>query len=417
MSPSALSCGNYEDSSTYIKYLGIGEYHQIKLKNLKNYALSNSEVVTARLVNKRANLLIRAKKQGLSIVKVWELGLRREYRFQVLTKKLAGEIKRISYILESMGLVSKTRYGEIHLCDEINSMQQLKTVWKLKSQRKDKVFKLSDNIKLSTKFKKILASKVYSSFLKRKISLVKCNFDSIPVLCKIPKSKMDLIGVKNFWLKNTPLKIISVEEKLMLPNYKLKTRLILSESANGETLQLGLQKISGKLYSLISKDFNSFIDSNEINLSDTAVKLSSIATPELILRVDNKSQFSIGSEIPFSNKLKNELYTDWKFAGLKVSALIEKEGDQYFLNINTELSRPSSNKTTRAISSNKTTSRVKIELNKVIQAINITHKGIQNEKQSLSFFASLPILGRLFTSKSKIETYKNIKLFLQLERM
>jgi len=417
LSPNTLSCGNNSIKQQNTKYLGIGEYHQIKLNHLKNYALSNREIISAKLSSTKKTLLIRAKQQGLSTVKVWQKSSQKEFRFIVMTKKLAGELKSVNYSLSALGLDSQIKNGEIKVCNLVENFPQLSIVWKLKQSRKDKIFKLSDHYRFSKTFKKILASKIYSSFIKRKITNVKCTFETLPITCTIPKSKIDLVGIQKFWLKNIPLKLIRVNETLMLPNYRLKTKLILTESANRDILQLGLHKISGKVFSLINKDFNGFIGENQVNINNTKVKLSSMATPEIILRVGSKSQFSIGSEIPFSNKLKDDLYTEWKFAGLKVSALIEKEGDQYFLNIQTELSRPNTSSGTTSITSNRTSSRLNIKLKKTLEVVNISHRGIQNELSSLSYLSRLPILGRLFTSNTEIETFKNIKLYLQLERL
>lgn len=416
IAPNALSVCNIVKENPKFINLAIGEYRKIPTNGLANYATSNKELVTVKHYASKNELIIRAKHQGFSSLKIWNKNGRiYEYNIFVHTKLHASKIRMSRLKLESLGLQTSVIDSTITICGELISFPNIKRLHQT-LKNKETLIDIDNRVTLSTTLQKEVANTIYTKFLQKKITNVFCKFDQIPIKCKLPKSNFDLKSFTQYSLSEIPLDIIQIDESSLLPNFKLKTRLILLESASSEVMSLGLNQISNNLYSLLKNDLNAFIGENLIHFENKKVKLSSIATPEIITRVNHKGEISIGSEIPFSQKSNDEYSTNWKFAGLKIQTKIEKENDQYFLNIETELSRPISNSNSSTISSNKTKSRIQINLNESLKIVDIGHQGIQSEDSSLPYLSKIPILGKLFSSTSEIESFKNIKLFVQLER-
>ncbi|PIK16677.1 hypothetical protein [Halobacteriovorax sp. JY17] len=416
LAPNAVSSCNQENTDIQFIHLAIGEYRKIPVSGLVNYATSNKELISIKHYAAKESLMIRAKQQGHSSLKVWRKGgVTQEFNIFIHTKVQISKARMTLLTLNSIGLKASLVNSTIMACGEIKTLQEL-IAFSRELEKVNKNFEINNQTQLSENLQKEIANLIYGNFIKNKITNVSCKFDSIPIKCKLPKSNYDLKSITDYWLSDIPIIFIQTDEALLLPNYKLKTRLILLESASSEVLSLGLNKISNNLYALLKKDLNSFIGENLINFENKNIKLSSIATPELMTRINNEGEISIGSEIPFTQGSNDEFTTNWKFAGLKLKTKIEKENDQFFLNIETELSRPISNGANATISSNRTKSRVRLQLNESLQIVDIGHQGIQSEDSSLPYLSRIPILGRLFSSTSEIETFKNIKLFVQLER-
>lgn len=417
IAPNALSvCNNVKEEPKFIN-LSIGEYRKLPTNGLANYATSNKELVSIKHYAAKASLIVRAKHQGFSSLKVWSKdGSVLEYNIFIHTKIQASKIRMTRLKLERIGLKTSIIDSTISACGDLNKLKDIKHLHNI-LKNKDSTIEIDNQVRLSNQLQKEIANMIYGKLLQKKITTAFCKFEQIPIKCKIPKSNFDLKSLTDYWLSEIPLELIQTDETDLLPNFKLKTRLILLESASSEVMSLGLDKISSKFYSLIKNDLNAFIGNNLIFFGDKSIKLSSIATPEILTRVNHKGEISIGSEIPFTQKTNDDYSTNWKFAGLKILTKVEKENDQFFLNIETELSRPVSSSNTSTISSNKTKSRIQININESLKIVDIGHQGIQTEDNSLPYLSEIPILGKLFSSTSEIESFKNIKIFVQLERM
>jgi len=416
IAPNALSVCNIVDSNPKFINLAIGEYRKLPTNGLANYATSNKELLGIKHFASKSSLMIRAKHQGFSSLKIWNKdGTTKEYNIFIQTKIQASKIRMAKLKVEGLGLNTSVIDSTITICGEVTKIEDIKRLHQI-VKYKDSLISINSQVKISRQLQKELANMLYSKLLQKKITKVFCKFEKIPIKCKLPKSNFDMKSFTEYWFSEIPLEIIQTNENDLLPNFKLKTRLILLESASSEVMSLGLNQISNNLYSLIKRDLNAFVGENLIQFENRSIKLSSIATPEILTRVNHKGEISIGSEIPFTQKSNDEYTTNWKFAGLKILTKIEKENDLFFLNIETELSRPIASSNSSTISSNKTKSRIQVNLNESLKIVDIGHQGIQSEDSSLPYLSKIPILGKLFTSTSEIESFKNIKIFIQLER-
>jgi len=417
VSPKALSSCKNDTTNIHHINIAVGEYYRIPTPNLANYAVSNKELLSVRHRKAQEGLLIRGKHQGFSTIKVWNSHqVEKKYHIFIQTKIGLAKMKLLALSFEQMGIDTELSSSKLKLCSTITELNQFKSISSL-LKSSEKSINIDNQLLISKELQRELANLIYPKFLKNKVSDIICQFHQMPIRCKVPKSNLDIDSLVKYWFHEIPIEIHQFQDELTLDNFKLKTKLILLESASSEVLALGLDKISNNLYALIRNDLNSFIGENIINFENKRVKLSSIATPEIITRVNNEGEISIGSEIPFTRKSKEEYVTNWKFAGLKIKTKLEKENNEYFLNIETELSRPMQSSGASTISSNKTKSRVKITQGKSLKITDIGHQGIQHQNTSLPYLSKIPLLGKLFTSSSEIETYKNIQLYVQLERM
>jgi pilus assembly protein CpaC len=410
---SASSTEIYEKSNVTQDYLSIGEYKVLSFSKDSKFAISNKGVITASPRNHGRELVIRAKHLGTSSVFIWRGNKKIEYNLRVVKRVTLASLRVDTNRLKESNIRYKIRNDEILITSKISKLNQVEIINQLVKKRRNSLIKLNLQVNLDTGLKKSLVSKIYSKLINNGVTPINCLFELLPFTCLIEKGSSDIVNISKHWFKRIPLKLISQDRINLSHNLLMKTRIILLESGSRSEVDLGLSSASAKVKKLLEKDFAALINNNNVTLNDGSAKISSIATPDIITRANKKSQISIGSEIPFSNKRDNEIYTDWKFAGLKINGKFLKSSDIYSLEIKTELSKPSDG----AITTNKLMTNLNVKPGKVYKVAELYHKGIYEDSSSLSYLSKVPILGNLFTSKNEYESNKYISIFIEFEEL
>lgn len=399
------------DSTQHI--LAIGEYVKLPFNDDSSYAVSNKEVLTVKTRANKKTIILRAKHLGQSDVTVWKGQNRENTSVIVLNKSSVNRLRNDLRALKASEIESVIENGEITIQSILNSLEQLKILGKIYEQRKDKAIKVGPTLKLTIDLKKELTNYIYSKLISSGHEPIECNYEFLPVKCVISKSSLSIKSFDDYWFENLPIKLVKQDRRFHQRNYRIKAKIVLLEAASAEQISLGLDQLGSSVENLLDKNFESLINNNELQFNNIEAEISSIATPEIILRPNEQGEISIGSEIPFSNRKQDEIYTDWKFAGLKLLSKIEKASDFLTLSISSELSRPNAGEVT-TITTNKFKTKIKLQLNKTIKLSELFHKGIQVENTSIAYLSKIPVLGKLFSKNSETETNKHISIYIKV---
>ena len=414
LSPSSASSVQFHDApiaSHY--YLAIGEYKKIKFSSNSKFAISNKGTITVKSAPQNKHLLIRAKHLGNSTVLIWRNGNKSEHSFRVVSRATLTSLRMDTNKLTASGIKFKVLNDEIIITSILVSIEQVERLEYLMKKRQNSLIKINFKINISTQLQKTITARIYSTLISNGITPINCSFGLLPFTCLIEKGSSDIKNINKHWFKGIPLKLISLNRVNLSNNILLKTRIVLIESGQRSEVDLGLSSANSKVEKILDKDFASLIRNNDINLNEGLARISTVATPDIITRPNKKSQISIGSEILFSNKKNDEVYTDWKFAGLKVDSKFSKSSDIYSLEIKTELSKPNDG----SITTNKLITHLNVLPGKVYKVAQLYHKGVQKEESSISYISKIPILGKLFSSNNEIETNKYISIYVEFEEL
>lgn len=409
----ASSIDNYVPKEILQHYLSIGEYRKLDFKANSNYAISNKEVVSVKANLGQNRIIVRAKHLGSSELSIWRNGVKHRYTFRVLNRSTLTSLRLDINKLDNVKISYRLKNDEIFITSPLETLIQLKKVNELINKRKNSLIKINLNIKIIKTLQRSITALVYSKLINNGISPINCSFNLLPISCLVEKSSSEMMSFSKHWFNGIPLKITTQDTTHLSRNLKLKTRVILFENAQTEDLSIGLDKVNSKVKRVLENDFTSLINNNDINFNSKFANVSSIATPDIITRPNTKSEISIGSEIPFSNKRNDDIYTEWKFAGLRLVSKFKKSSDIYSIQIETELSKPRNG----SITTNKLNTILNVEPGKVYKIAELYHRGVQIEDSSVSYISKVPVLGALFSSTSEIEHHKYISIYIEFEEL
>jgi Flp pilus assembly secretin CpaC len=393
--------------------LSIGEYVKVPFSNESTYATSNKSIITAKEDRTKRKLIIRAKHLGSSLLKIWHPKGVYNHSFTVLSRNSVMKLRADMEELKKLSLEPSIENSKIKLSGVIDTLEKLKALGRIRQKRKEAAIKVSSEVQITSKLKKEITSKIYSKLLSIGHSPIECSFEEIPIKCIYEKSTSSTNALTKYWFNSLPIKFISRNSTFSSKNYRLKVKIVLLEAATANQLTIGLHKANSTVQQLLEKDFASLINDNEVQLNSGDARISSLATPEVVLRANEYSEISIGSEIPFSNKKDDDIYTDWKFAGLKIVSKIEQKGELDLLEISSELSRPNAGEVT-TITTNKFKTKIKLRVGQPIKVTDLVHQGVQIENNSTAFVSKIPILGKLFSKTEEIESFKHISIYIKV---
>ncbi|MBT5094193.1 MAG: hypothetical protein HOM21_08125, partial [Halobacteriovoraceae bacterium] len=179
-------------------------------------------------------------------------------------------------------------------------------------------------------------------------------------------------------------------------------------------ISLGLDRLSGSLDELFNSGVEGIIRKNKLLLSRRQVKISTLAEPQSIMRLNSPLAIQVGSQIPI--KTKNDLAglstTEWKFVGLNIKVIAERIGDNFKIKYTTEFSRPGEG---GSLTGSKEISSAIVPLGKAVELFQITFQTSGENNSRLPWLSKIPLLGKIFESNSKQAIYKNISGVVILE--
>ncbi|WP_127714487.1 hypothetical protein [Halobacteriovorax sp. HLS] len=416
LSPNTLSTEYYEKESSSI-VLSIGEYRRLPFSQSSSYAMSNKELIIATPSTDKKSLIIRAKHLGVSTLTIWSKNTpKTRVMVQVISKVQKMSLDEDIKVLDGQGLNPSLNNGKLSFSTPVTNLEQLKSLGDVLKKRTSKLYPLDQNIHLEKNFSKQLTSIIYTKLLDSHLTPVECDFSEIPLKCTFEKNLSTQIKPENLLMPQIPIVFFALDRAYLRPNILLKARIILIESATGINQGLGMNALSSKVENILKKDFNSLINNNEVIFTKDSAQISSLATPQMILSEEESATISLGSDIPFTIRTKESSNTQWKFAGLKLTTEVRKNGDKYKLSLETELSKPNAGENP-TITSNRLSTSLLLPLDSVTKVSELFHTGVQSQSNSLPYVSSIPLLGKLFSNDNELTSNKHILIYFKLEEI
>jgi hypothetical protein len=390
--------------------LAKGEQKEISIMELKTFSVGNREVISYKLLKNRKKLLIKGKKIGFTDIVVWTSRGKIVYNLYVLSKQnflktfqLADALKNLNLKLDIRGPIM-TASGTIHHFSDYLYLQKIKSLYN------NQIFL---KIKLNSKLRNQIISKIYKRLYTNQISSLSCQIEWLNISCFYH----GFINEKILKELNSIYKISFIKEdsKNKNKNFRLRLKLIQLEKMNGEEIHIGLDKLRASIRDLFDQGLKKLVDDNIVYLTKAKMDLSSLAEPELILSMETPQQIEIGSQIPYQNiNTQGSAVVapiDWRFAGLKIKTKITDHFGRLLLQYETEFTRP----VDQSISGSKEKASVFLEIDKPLKIFQIGFQTTSKSRQGIPFLSELPILKNIFESKSDQKTYKQIYGYVVIE--
>lgn len=396
--------------------LTIGELKEIPLSSSSSFSIGNPDTVGHKYLSSKETLLIKAKKLGFSEIRTWSRATREKTQFKIYVIERRKQLQALQTLsaLESLGLEVEMLGDFLKISGELKSIDSYRQFHIMRKEMGESLL-LSGS--LSRELKLNLIGEAYALFYSAGLKGFRCYTQNYDFLCRVPSKANLAPGLLSELEKSTAVKLIETDHALVDQNFSLKIKLLQMESLNGREISFGLDKLSANLGEIFDRGARSLIDRNQVLINDFDLDVSTLAEPSGLIRLGHEAEFKIGAEIPYQSEINSEtgLSTrQWKFVGLKINVTLKKEAGHYIIYYKTEFSSPS--QIEGEISGNSESSTAVIKMGAPTELFQIGLKTVGQGQSKLPILSDIPLLGRLFTSKSNSSTHKKISGLILLEQ-
>lgn len=387
--------------------MGKGEQKELYSPHLKKFSIGNKDVVSVKYDEQKQSFFIKGKALGLTDLIIWQKKAKKKYTIFVISKKEQLEQAQWLELFKNSSLRATLEGNQLTVRGEINSEADWHLMEKLSSKTDQENY---FDVTVNPRLKKVILKNIYQKFFRIGLRSYRCEIESPPhIICyswdgdesqEQLQQKTTSLFIK--WIKATHS---SHQE-----NFQLSLKIISVEAANEEISRLGVDSLMGSLAELFSPGPWVMLKRNSLLLKNINVQFSVLAEPQILLYPEKEAEFSIGSEIAFEHKTKEESTTEWKFAGLQLKAKLIPKGEGLYLEYQTNLSRPEGN----SIEGNVQKSVIYINSNEEKMLFRIGLQTTSQTQESLPFWKNLPLLKKLFSSEEKNNQYKHVVGIIKL---
>ena len=401
----------YGDTKDY--WLGIGEHQEIDQKEaIKTFTVGNPEIISYKLQAGNKKLLIKGKKAGSTEILIWDkLGQKISYTVFVLGRVKQREMEEVAHQLQGQNLKIVPVGESLWVEGTIQKVDVFVLLQKIQQTQKNHLWIRAD---VDLEVKKWIIGDIYKSFLDLNIEYIKCWWEQAEIICQVPENIKNLEITKHFE-ETYGVRFLKNQFNSPRKNFRLKFKIIQIENTQGEEIKLGLDQITGQLGDLFNIGLKGMLFKNPFSINQKDYNFSTLASPEIILGVNEASKIEIGQEIAFETYSQNNGKSiNWKFAGLKIEVKLIEISDYFKLEYESELTDGQVNS---SIKGNKGKSTVAIEINSPLELFQIELKTVSKNSDQMPFLSKLPLIGEIFKSKGETETHKRINGVILLEEV
>ncbi len=402
--PVLASCNVY--SSTYKTIiLAKGEHYTIAAPNLKQFTLGNPEVLKAKFQERKKSLWLKAIGLGFSEVLVWEKK-KTSYHVYVLDRRVHMAQAAQLALIQNKGLKVNIKGGQFLITGRV---AELDTLMLLKKIQEKLQLKISLQLTLTPGLKKIMMAELISYLFSEGLQEFNCYIIGVFPECSIPHqlmpSKVVLKHLKSKW----PITIVPRFQTMGL-NYKLELKLFLISFSKDTQQAFGAQKIEGPLKNFIKTKLYQPLENNTVIYKGEDISVETMASPTILITLDNEAELSLGAEVPFQQKETSPVF---KFAGLKIKTLLKGKNGHLYLQYQVELTRPGVG---QMIGGLKKKSQLRLNLGQKTDLFQLNYRSMGKEKVHLPTLGKIPLLGQLFSYNAHQSNIKNIYATVTLKK-
>lgn len=395
--------------------LSIGEMREVALPTSASFSVGNSDTISHKYMPSKQLLLVKGKKLGFSEILIWSKGERKKQslKVHVIERRKHLEALKTLGAFESLGLETHVIGDFIKISGELKSLSAYQQFHQFR-QNAGQGLLLTGTVARSVMLE--LIGMTYQTFHRYGLREFRCYLQNFDFICRTPTISLIPKGVLEQMQAQTFVKIIETERAQKNQNFALKMKLLQLERLSGEELHFGLDRLSANLGEVFDLGVGAIAKRNQFLLNNQDIDLSTLAEPSGLIRLGHPAEFRIGAEVPYQAEVNLETGASskqWKFVGLKIKITLQREADQYVVYYETEFSTPGGAED--EFSGNSESSTAVIPLGQPIELFQIGMKTVGSQQSSMPLLSKVPLLGRLFQSKSESSTHKKITGLILLE--
>lgn len=387
------SYGN-DASSNGVYLLARGQQKELILDSpLKRFSVGNKESLKVKVLGSK-KLLIKGQKLGFSDIKIWTKKSKSLYSFYILSKFEHLKKHQFIEILDHYGLEIKPLGQKIIVSGAINDLDSYLKILKI-TQESPNSFIL--NLTLSEQIQTNLKALVYQELFTMGSFEHKCSFQNNILWCRYPEESINS-KTQEYLKKKYFIHFHSLGKKVRNKNYSAILIILSHQKTKSSNFDLGLTPLTAPSLDIWeNKNYKHLIENNIVNANVDHDENEVLVKHEFTFSPGKKVFYELGAEIPFaqSNGLNTTL--QWKFAGLKLSLLLDWENNNPIIHYDFALTQPQK----ESISGSKEQGQLYISYDRSIKLFNLSYLNQGQNQSSLPVIQNIPILKELFGGNSK----------------
>lgn len=402
----------YADAKPIV--LSPGQHKELFLEEGSRFTVSNGNILHYQEVKEQEQLLLRAISPGESQIVVWppNKDAPRIHSIYISAASPLSVPLKWQQVLEKSGVSAHPLGPVIILKGTLSELSSYQTIHQLLAGPASPFS--GQELRLSLDLREKIIGEVYGRFFSNFKDQISCNLQGIQFFCEYEKGQ-EISESEMKWLKEAyHIHFITREHSKTRPkNYRVKLKVIQEERLDGSEIGIGLDQIQVNVSDLFQNGLQALIENNQILLRNKKLSLSTLASPEIFLRPNEKGLISIGTDIPFQVQNNyGQITTEWRFAGLKIDLLLRPQGQRIILDYELEFSGPQNGGQVQTISGSREKASVLIFPGQGKKLFQIMFQTQGNSSQSLPVLGQIPLIRHLFRSQSTQQTYKRLTGFL-----
>lgn len=399
---------NETKNTTKDLILAKGEQTELAVQGLSKFSIGNKEILGHKHIPAKGQFLIKGKSVGFSDLVIWD-NQKNKHSYKVFVISKNDQLKTIhtADALKYLNLNFKIQGENIYLEGDIQDIDAYLMLLKITKEQKNL---LTSHLELSATLKSQIVGEIYSHFLKEGIQEYSCKVQGIKINCSYDELTPPSPEVQKLLSQKYDVILLPYKSHRHRQNFKIKLKMLQLERLDGREMSFGLYRLESNVHDLFSLGVQDLINRNQIFIQENSLHVSTLAEPESIIMLNHENTIEIGQEIPFRADTQFAQNIQWKFAGIKIKLKLNQCGEFYCLEYETEFTTPRDG----GINGSKNKSKLIINPGKPIQFFQVSFKTISDDSKGLPILSHIPLLGELFKSKSKQETFKTISGYLSL---
>ncbi len=389
-------------------FMSKGEQYSIPAKSLQHFSIGNNEVISARYLKREQKLYIKGKRMGFSDILIKDRSGKKHLHLYVISKREGLKNAKILLHLKKLQIAYKTAGNKIFVTQKIGDLVTYQEVFKVINENQKEII---NQTTLSKKLINTIISRVYGKFYEHHLNEYSCKVLDQKIHCKyfsLAQNKALEDEIK----KQYHIKLSHFSSNELYQNYKLTLKLFEIQRSDGREIKLGLYLLKNSLMNFIDHGAYSLIKNNQIKVQDTSYKIKTIAEPEVRLILNSKGKIRIGESTPFINQSRDILQTNWKDSGFIFSYHLKSQKEKLVLKYQIDSTKNQGS----TISGSSIENEKYVQLNSKFKILfDVLLRTKKFNLEAVPLVNKIPILGRVFSSKSEQRNHKYIMGIYKLE--
>ncbi len=387
-------------------FIAKGEQIELSIENLESYSIGNNEIIALKLMRNQKKILVKGKMIGFSDL-ILNQGTKKNYHIYVTSKQEQLRKMEIAHSIAQAGLKLKATEKLLYIEGIVKDLESYLILKKL--QETDQNY-IQLNVELANNFKNELIAKLYQDFYSNGGLFIDCHVTGININC-FYQSDTSIDVFKKHYLIKYKIELLPSLEKLKNQNFEIHCIIIAKETSAAQNSHSGFNKIQFDLQSVIDNG-HSKLQTDQFLYQDHNTEIRVLASPTVTTLIGEPFMVELGTQIPYQATRDQTTFTEWNFAGLKLSGLLSIKDGFIRMKYKSELTQGSQ----EGISGPQNKATVYMPLEKSIQVLSIKARDVLKMQAGVPWLRKVPILNFFFSENSLKDSQKEISIYLKLKK-